>query len=272
MHDLGEYRRPWAFFGLSIAIPWAFWLAAAWLSHHPGAMPRQTLVGSVFGVLGICAPMLTAFALILPNRKLRADCWRRLFNFGSGKPVYWLIALLLMPASILLAIAISLFFGFDIAQFQIASKPSFTAGALSPWAILIWVPIVEEFAWHTYGTDALRNRFNLFTTSLIFSPYWGAWHVPLALIRGYYQSNLVHTGLWVSLNFLISVFPFAFLMNWLYYRAGRNIWIAVLFHVTAGFFNELFSPHPDTKLFQTAILLVVTAAVVIWNRRLFFAK
>ncbi len=272
MHDLRDYSRPWLFFGLSIAIPWALWLPVAWMSHHPGILPRETEIGSLLAVAGICAPMLTAFALILPNRNLRADCWRRLFNFGSAKPIYWLIALLLMPASILLAIAISLLFGYDIAQFQIASKPSFTAGALSPWAILIWVAIIEELGWHNYGTDALRNKFTLFATSMMFSVYWGSWHLPLALIKGYYQANLVHTGIWVSLNFFVSVFPLAFLINWLYYRAGRNIWIAALFHVTAGFFNELFSPHPDTKLFQTAILLLVTAAVVLTNRRLFFAR
>lgn len=272
MAPLEHYRRPWLFYGLATLIPWGFWLPAAWISHQTAAPPRLVAIGSLLGLLGILAPMVVAFTLIGPDRWLRTDCWHRLTNFSAGRPTYWLLALATMPASLLLAIAISLLLGYDAAQFHIVSSPSFRAGVVSAWAVLIVVPIIEELAWHSYGTDALRRRFSLFLTCMIFAAFWGVWHAPLALVKGYYHSNLVELGFWEALNFPVSIFPVVFLMNWLYYRAARNIWIAALFHVTSGFFNELFAVQPRTKIIQTGILLVLVVIVVQRNRALFFSE
>jgi len=271
MDPLHLYRRPALFYSLSTAIPWAFWLAAAWISHQANPPERLIVLGSLFGLLGILAPSMVAACLILSNRALRADNARRLSNFSADARPYWALAALTMPASILLAIVLSLPLGFSAAQFRISGHASFSAGLASPWAVLIIVPIIEEMAWHTYGTDALRRRLSLFTTCLVFSTFWGIWHAPLMLVKGYYHSNLVETGIWETLNFPVSIFPVVFLMNWLYYRAGRNIWIAALFHVTSGFFNELFSPDPRTKLIQTGLLLLLAAIVTARERRMFFA-
>jgi len=59
------------------------------------------------------------------------------------------------------------------------------------------------------------------------------------------------------------------LMNWLYYRSGRSVLVVIVFHLSANFGNELFQTHPDTKLIQTALLLVLAAVVVWHDRRLF---
>jgi membrane protease YdiL (CAAX protease family) len=223
-------------------------------------------------LLGILAPMFVAGSLILPNAALRDDCRQRLGNFHSGGSRHWLLAALIMPASILVAITLSIPLGFSAAQFQLHSQPTFSAGGASPWAALVAIPVFEELAWHSYGTDTLRRRWSLFSASMIFSAFWGLWHAPLALINGYYHSNLIETGIWETINFPVSIFPVVFLMNWLYYRAGRNLWIAALFHVTSGFFNELFSPHPLTKLIQTGVLLILAATVVLRERKLFFVR
>ncbi|MCB1679094.1 MAG: CPBP family intramembrane metalloprotease [Halioglobus sp.] len=57
--------------------------------------------------------------------------------------------------------------------------------------MLILAPVVEELGWHSYGTDCLRSRMSLFMTSLLFSVFLAIWHIPLAGMRDYYQSNLV---------------------------------------------------------------------------------
>jgi membrane protease YdiL (CAAX protease family) len=271
MNPLLRYRSTGLFYGLSTAIPWAFWLAAARISHLSAPPQRLVALGTLFGLLGILAPAVVAACLILPDRALRADVAHRMTNFGAGWPRYWALASLIMPSSILLAIALSLPLGFSVTQFHIASHASFQAGTASPWAVLIIVPVIEELAWHTYGTDTLRRRHSLFATCVIFAVYWGLWHAPLMLVNGYYHSNLLKIGMWELGNFFVSIIPVAFLMNWIYYRAGRNIWIAALFHVTSGFFNELFSPDPRTKLIQTGVLLVVAVVVVVRERHMFFA-
>lgn len=61
-------------------------------------------------------------------------------------------------------------------------------------------------------------------------------------------------------------------MNWLYYRCGRSIWIAVLFHLCANVGNELFRTSPGTKVIQTLILVPVCIWVLWHDRALFLTR
>ena len=65
----------------------------------------------------------------------------------------------------------------------------------------------------SYGTDSLRSRMNLFKTSVL----------------------LQLTGLYG-----ISILPVS----------GAIILVTVIFHITAGYFNEIFSTHPNSKCIQ----------------------
>jgi len=267
-----RYRRPLLFYGLATAIPWTLWVLAGHVSHIEPSTPPLVLVESALGFLGLLGPVIVAFALIAADPVLKSDLIERLFRFRTFKPLYWILACLLMLASILLATAISLLLGYSPSQFQLAAHASFSSGVVPVWFLLILAPIIEELAWHSYGTDCLRSRFNLFATCMIFALFWGLWHAPLALIKNYYQANLAQAGLLSTLNFPISIIPFVLIMNWLYYKAGRNVWIAVIFHVTAGYFNELFRTNPDTKVIQTGLLMVVAAFLVLRERDFFFRR
>ncbi len=225
---------------------------------------------SVLGFIGLMAPMIIAFRMIHKETGLKKDLGGRIFNFCSIKPIYLFLTIFLMLASILLAQVISLLFGYSANQFAITGHYTFSSGVFPVWFLLIMAPLIEELGWHTYGTDVLRNRFNLFYTSVIFAFYWGIWHIPLSTIKGYYQSNLVVTGWIHSLNFLVSIFPFVIIMNWLYYKANRNIFVPIVFHITAGYFNEIFATHPDSKIIQTVILLIFAIILLIREKNFFF--
>ena len=214
----------------------------------------------------------TALALTAGQPDLRRDVARRLFTLRGVTPFYAAVAAFLMLASILAAQAVSVLFGYSTDQFRLAGHFSFTSGVLPVWFLLVAAPVIEELAWHAYGTDALRSRFSLFSTCMMFSAYWAIWHMPLASIKDYYHSHLVQGGLLYTANFLISVFPFVILMNWLYYKTHRNILIACVFHVTAGYFNEIFATHPDSKVIQTGLLVLLSAFVVLRERRFFFDR
>ncbi len=267
--DIRLYRHTYLFYSTSIIIPWALWFFAAYLSHtHP---EKYVALTSTVSLLGLLAPLLVALALILPYESLKKDFAGRIFNLRTVNTKYLSLAILLMPFSILTAQLISLFFGYPTEQFQFRGGYTFTSGVFPVWFILIIAPLVEELAWHSYGTDCLRSRFSLLKTSLLFAFFWGVWHFPLSFIRDYYHSNLVEEGLIYSINFFISLFPFVLIMNWLYYKTNRNIFITIIFHISAGYFNEIFATDPMSKVIQTGLLTLLSIYLII-NDKTFFTK
>ncbi|MDW8802191.1 CPBP family intramembrane metalloprotease [Clostridium sp. A1-XYC3] len=267
-----KYRHPVLFYILATLIPWISWFTAGHISHITPSNNLNILVASILGIIGLTSPMIIAFSMILPDKELRSDILERFFSFKKIKPIYIFATFFLMLASILLAQAVSLLFGYSSDQFKLSGVFSFSAGVFPAWFMLLIAPVLEELAWHTYGTDCLRKRFSLISTSLMFAIYWGMWHFPLSFIKDYYQSNLAESGWIYSLNFVVSLIPYVLLMNWLYYKTGRNILVAIIFHITAGFFNEIFLTHPDSKIIQTVLLLVLTIFIVIKDRDFFFQR
>jgi len=269
---IGKYRHPVLFFGLSTAIPWSFWFAAAYLSHITPTNQHLAAAVGVLGVLGLLAPMLIAFWLIWPDVELRDDIKRRIIGLKGARPIYIFLTCFLMLASILLAQAVSLLFGYSSDQFNLSSMSSFSVGIFPGWFLLFLAPMVEELAWHSYGTDSLRQRMSLLKASLLFSLFWAIWHVPLSFIKDCYQSNVAEMGMLYSLNFAVSVIPYVILANWLYYKTNRSILVAIVFHITAGCFNEAFMTHPDSKIIQTILLTLLAIALIIWERDFFLLR
>lgn len=267
-----RYDRPVAFYVLSAVITWACWLAAAWLSRLPDQSQAIRMATATIGLVGLAAPMGVVAWLVRGRPELRADIRSRLFWRKGASRLHLALSVLLLPASLMAAQAISLLFGDSTDQFLLRDSWSFTSGLLPVWVILGLAPVVEELAWHSYGTDTLVSRMRLVSASLVFTLFWTVWHMPLALVKGYYQAELVEQGWLETLNFPLSMVAFVLLMNWLYYRTGRSIVVAVAFHFVANYVNEIFRTDPDTKLIQTVLLLAV-AVVVVWrDRDLFLSR
>ena len=269
---LAAYDKPVLYYSLAIGIPWALWGVAGYISYLPQLTRALVVLESIIGIVGLATPMIAAFALMLRNRVLRDDLRHQLVNFRHVKPQHYVVACLLMPISLLAAQAVSLLFGFSASQFSPAVVFSFTAGVFPACFLLIIAPVMEELGWHTYGTNGLRNRMNLFAASLLFAAFWGVWHMPLSLIKGYYQNTVVVEGALYSVNFLVSLVPFVIIMNWLYYKTHRNLLVVIVFHITAGFSGEIFQTHPMSKVIQTVLLLVLSGVIVVKDRGFFFDR
>lgn len=265
-----KYNRTIFFYGWSLFIPWVLWFAAAYISHMPNITPWMVKLQGWLSIAGLTAPVLVATLLFASNNMLLKDLKKRLNQTFKIPSFYLGVAVGLIFVSMVVAQLISLLFGYSISQFHISGQPTFTSALFSPWFILLFAPVVEEIAWHSYGTDTLRRKFNLFNTSLIFAAYWVFWHLPLSFIKGYFHSNMVAEGWIYPLNFVFSLFVFVILMNWLYYKTNRNILVTILFHLSANLSNELFATHPMSKVIQTTLLLMVTVVVLIKNETLFF--
>ena len=268
-----KYRHPLIFYGIAVLVPWSLWFTAGAISHSPlWDKQHWVLFGSILGIIGLCAPMTAAFALILPDKDMRDELKSATISF-KGIHWGWFVMTFLFPfAVILLAQAVSLLFGRSPEQFRLVENFSFTAGILPAWFLMLIAPIIEEFGWRTYGIHCIRRRFNLFTTCFIFGIIWGLWHMPLSTVKGYYQNVLMETGAIYQVNFIVSLIPYLIIDSWVYYKTRRNMFIQVAMHLTFGYSMEVFRTHPDSKLIHTALLLVFCIFLVIRERKFFFDK
>lgn len=264
-----RYDQPVRFYALATAIPWVLWFGAAWWSHGGG--PAADVAVVALGLAGLAAPLGVVAWLTRRDPAVRADIRARVGLRG----VSWrwlLLAAFGMQLAVFVATAISVLVGYPLDQFGLRPGGStFAVGVIPAWVVLILAPILEEASWHSYGTDALRTRFSVFTTSMVFAVIWALWHLPLAFIQGSSQQETVEQGWLHALNFPLSIIPFVLLINWVYYRTGRSIAVTMLFHAGANLSTQVFHTHPDTELIVTLLLLVVTALVVVHDRELFFA-
>ena len=176
--NIHMYKKTGLFFGLATLIPWALWFLAGYISHIETAIISTQKWASIIAFMGLLAPVVIVLFLTKNNKVLQRDLQKRLFNFKGIKSTYFVLTFLLMPMSILLAQAVSLLFGYSIEQFHLAESFSFSSGVFPVWFMLIIAPLLEELAWHSYGTDSLRSRYNLFNTSVLFAFFWGIWHFP----------------------------------------------------------------------------------------------
>ena len=226
-----NYDRPFFFYGMSLFLPWSFWFIAAYISHLPN-QNEYIIWQGILSILGLITPMLTAAYLFISKPVLFNDLKNRFLGFKHIRTRYLFLSVFMTFTALIVAQLFSVFIGHDLSQFYISGKASFDSALFSPWFLLAFAAFAEELAWHSYGTDALCSKMNLFNASLVFSLYWAFWHLPLAFIKGYYHSYLIVQGWQYTLNFIVSMIIFVILMNWLYFKTGRSIMIAVLFHMT----------------------------------------
>lgn len=186
-----RYAHPWRFFLLATAIPWLLWFAAAWTSRQGSGMALET---SVLGIAGLAAPLGVVAWMTRNQPELRRDIRARLVNFRGVSWVWVVLAAGLLQMAVFAASAISLLFGYSADQFLIRDGFTFTAGLVPAWVVLVLAPVLEELAWHSYGTDALHTRYSVFTSSMIFTVIWALWHAPLAAIQGSSQQRTVEQG------------------------------------------------------------------------------
>lgn len=268
--ETASYHPLW-FYSIVMFVTLALCPIAAYISRHKGLEKFQFPL--MF--LGLSIPCITALVMIYTssNEMLITDFGKRLLLFKISVP-YALFILFLMPWVICLATWISTFFGYGVEQFHVTKEMSVMKG----WAILgiaiplLLAPLIEELGWRGYGVDSLRAYFNLFNASMLFGLLWSAWHLPAFFVKGYYQNELWNLGVAYVINFFVSTFIIAILMNWVYYKTDRSIPALILFHAVLNFSSMILRTQQFTKCIATAILFAISILVIICDRDYFFSN
>ncbi len=266
-----EYEyRPFKFFFLTFLVTWISWFSAAYLSFRYGNEALYILCM----LPGLMAPAVIALIMIFAsgNRELKKEYISKIINIKRIKLSCIIPMVVIIPIVVVISILISTLFGESIKQLTLADGFSFSAGAVPVLLILFLAASFEELGWRGYAMDSLGSKFNLFTTTWIFAALWALWHLPLFFIKDYYQYEILHMNIWFALNFIVSIFPLAFILSWLCRKNKGSILAAVLFHFFVNIMQEITNLNQVGKCIETGVLILVAAIIIILNKDLFFKK
>jgi hypothetical protein len=260
-----EYK-PVQFFIITFVLSWIPWFIAAPLSTQDD----MKVFASLIALLGLLGPSIAALYMILRsnNQALKKDFTKRLSSFRLWSPVYLLVTLLIAPVLSLAAIWLSLSIGESVDQFQINQE---ALGALLPMIILgmILAPTFEELGWRGYGVDSLRAKMGMLKSCVVFGVLWSLWHVPLVLIYGTYQQELVTIDIIYVLNFFVSIIPVGIVANWLYYKHNRSITAGIVLHSMLNASAMIMSAGQPAKTILTGLYILFVIVIVIFDKKLF---
>ena len=262
--------KPVRFYIIMYLVTFLFETIAMIISRQPGG---ESMFVS-FLIPGMMAPAIVAVWMIRSSKS--KEMWKsfvsrlcnlRLIHFG-----WFLASLLIVPAALVISALISIAFGGDPAQFQLADGFTFSAGMLPTLTILILAAIFEEVGWRGYAMDSLQVKRTYFSTTLIFGGLWALWHLPLFFIQGTYQNEIGSENFLYAINFFVSIIPMAFLISWVWALNSRSITAVILFHFFFNLAQEALNVTQATKCIETVILLIFAVVVIYLNKRLFFDK
>ena len=229
----------WGVIGLYIFAPeWASRVFGEISGSHP------------FFFLATWAPAIAAFSVVLyvgGAAGLRAFLGRLFYWRGSwgwaafiliGIPAVFMIGSLLKGGSLL------------------AEMPAEGAGAMAAvMFMMLFLGPIEEFGWRGVAQPILQRHMAPLWAGMLIGAIWGLWHLP-----AFFLSGTVFAG-WNFLPFFVGNITLAVLVTPIFNSARGSLLWPMLFHW------QLIVPFwPDAQPFDTWILVVVTVAVVWWNR------
>jgi membrane protease YdiL (CAAX protease family) len=168
------------------------------------------------------------------------DLLSRLVRVRVG--VRWYAAALLVPpATAAAALAVAGLVGSG------STAPSTSVGAVAGLLVFnagMWL-LTEETAWRGFALPRLEQRFAPVTASVLLGLVWAAWHLPLFLVAGTFQSTIPFGG------FLISTVATSVLIGTVFDGGRGSVLIAALCHAAT-----------DVTIATTGVM--TSGAVLFW--------
>lgn len=158
---------------LSFGISWLLWGLAA----LTGLDVNQNLTVGLASVLGGFGPAIAGIILAQRNPASAPDFWTRLLQTRRIRPLWWIVILLLYPATLMLAyliVALTSPGAADLATMGNLVGHSPALIVLTLLFIAVLGPISEEPGWHGCALDYLQARYSLLVASLILGGIWWA--------------------------------------------------------------------------------------------------
>ena len=256
-----------AFFTLTYAVTWAFWLGASALSGglaESGKL-RPGLATPLF-YLGVFAPAFVAIALTARSSGrvgLRA-LLLPLFQWRVGGR--WYVFAMTYVAAVKVAGAV-------VHRVVAGEWPEFgwqgwhLMLAATVGSTLIGGQAGEEIGWRGYALPRLAERFGLAWASVILGVIWACWHLPLFFVPG-----TTTTGQSFPL-YLLQVTALSVAIAWLYARSNGSLLLVMLMHAAINNTKDIVpavARSAANPLIPHAPLLGWLTAALLWICAVYF--
>ena len=213
--------------------------------------------GSILQYVGGAGPLVAALIVVhfFESPPVQRDFWSRTFN-PQRIPWRWgIVALLIHPMILFIAIAVDFMFGGKL-QIQTTNLTNFGAIISLVFFVFVFGPLPEEMGWRGVGYDRLERQMNPLVASLILGSAWAAWHIPLFLIDGTFQNQLGFGSFrfWV---FLASNIPLIVIITWVYNHTKRSTLSAVFVHFSGNIIGAILTKTDQLALFELIGLTLV---------------
>jgi uncharacterized protein len=240
------------FFALVFALSIPIWII--------GAFTEKLLpLGLPVGALMAFNPLIAVAILTYWRKDFRgvsALLWKSIDPRNIGAR-WFAIAILVMPAVLVLECGILRATG------QHVPDPDFSISAVVLFCVAFFVAAIgEEAGWQGYSAGLLQNKHSALAAATILGLVWAIWH-----IVPFWQAG--RTPLWIWWQCL-TMLPARVIIVWLCNNTGRNVFIAVIFHMMMNLSEYLFpryGSHYDP--FMTFVILAFVATIVAfaWGSR-----
>lgn len=269
MNQKYQYKTA-TYYTITYLITATLWLIGAYIGNKGNGNGEDF----IFMLFGLLAPFIvsTVMTFSSKNKPMKKEFFNRLINIKLIQPKMLPVMFLIMPFAVLVSIAISTLFGGSMTQFQFADGFSFTLGSVPTLVLLLLAATFEELGWRGYAFDSLHSRSTFFKASILFGILWSAWHLPLVFVHDSYQYEIVQQNIWYGVNFFVGIIPMGIIISWMCVKNNKSILAAMLFHFIVNMSQELLSMTQATKCIETAVLFVIAAALIAYEKELFFSK
>lgn len=175
--------------------------------------------------------------------------------------VWWLVALLLLPALEAVAVFVAQFYtSIDPS----AWRPDSLLSALTFFATgVVAGPLGEELGWRGFALPRLLRRTTPLRASLFIGVIWAAWHLPAFYVPG--VDRLVLPPGFGFLPFSLMIVAIAVILTWLTLHARGSILLAVIMHTSIYAALLGLGQDPSEPLIWTGVgVVTVAAAIIVW--------
>ena len=220
----------------------------------------------MLNVVAIAGPSLAALLLSIGLGRPALRTLLAGFSPSRLRGPWWAVALVLPLLMMVVAIAVSV-------ALLGAPTPQLTGGLVGVLLVefvrilFLGGPLGEELGWRGFALPRLQQRRTALTSSVLLGLVWGLWHIPLYIVPGTGQYELLRTG--TSPAFAIGGFVgwtigLSVLFTWLFNQTQGSLIVVILFHAAvnlAAFLPAAVGSGGAASLLN--VLLTWIAAIVV---------